>query len=133
MLESRGQTARVRFETEMGDGEVDVVNGRVVDAYVNDVVGRNAIFALLGASEGHFEIKNESLAPRPELATSVAQLLAERTRRAAEWRSLCERAPALGSVPTLTAAGREMLADPKAARTDSIVLALVDGRRSVTD
>jgi serine/threonine-protein kinase len=133
MLESRSQTARVRFETEVGDGEVDVVAGRVVDGYVNDVVGRNALFALLGATEGHFEISYEALAPRPELATSIAQLLAQRTRRAAEWRSLCERAPALGSVPTLTAAGRAMLDDPKLPAKERMVLPLIDGLSTVTE
>src|SRR5262245_19187116 len=77
-VEARRGTARIHFETEVGDGQVDMIGGLIVDAFVENLIGRPALFSLLGAHEGRFEIREEALEPRPALVNSVAELLRER-------------------------------------------------------
>jgi serine/threonine protein kinase len=132
-LERDRTTARVRFESQLGVGEVDVVDGKVVDAYLGELLGRPALMGLLGLQEVTFQVAEQPLEPRPALATSIDGLIDEREQRIATWRKLCEDAPPLTAVLALTTDGRKALDDRQLPRTERALLALFDGQRSVTE
>jgi eukaryotic-like serine/threonine-protein kinase len=131
VLEDNRATARVRVQTDIGDGEIDIVSGQIVDSYAGNLIGRPALLSLLASSGGRFDVSYETLEARPALVPNVAHLLAENARRMADWRVLCEKAPPLKSVLELTEAGRT--ARDGGGGVESRVLALVDGRRTIAE
>lgn len=133
LLEGKGATARVRFDTRTTYGEVDLVDGVIVDAFMGDLFGRPALMGLLGLTEGHFEISYQPMEPRPPLVTGVQGLLGERARRATRWRELCDKAPPLTSEVSLTPSGRAALTEGAANGPARDVLNLVEAHPLLVD
>lgn len=132
-LERDGTSARVRFESQLGVGEVDVVDGKVVDAYLGELLGRPALMGLLSLPEVTYQVTEQKLESRPALATSIDGLIEEREQRIATWRKLCEEAPPLTAVLALSPEGKQALDDPELPQAERALLALFDGQRSVTE
>lgn len=138
-LETKETTVRVHFDTEIGRGEVDVVNGKIVDAMLGDLFGRQALLSLLGVSEGHFstsELSDSERNPgedRPPLCPSIDQLLADRTKRIGEWRRLSEQMPPLSSGLRLAPDGEAKLPKGELSPPQRKLVYLLDGRRTIAD
>jgi serine/threonine-protein kinase len=132
-LEQEKATARARFDTELGAGEVDVVDGVIVDAVIGDLIGRAALFCLLGLSETSCQLTYEPMSERPALVETVEQLVFAWRERASHWRALSEDAPPLSSVLRLTEKGIAGVARSIRSPEELKLLAHVDGRHTVTD
>jgi hypothetical protein len=133
-LEAEKASATVQLQTILGNGQICVHEGKIVDAFVGETFGRAALLSVLGLAETKIEVTAEpSSERRPPLIDSVAEALAEKNRRVEEWKALSKRAPPLSSTPTLTARGNEVLVDPRTDIRRSRVLRLVDGRRTLTE
>jgi eukaryotic-like serine/threonine-protein kinase len=132
-FEASGATTRVQFETELGRGEVDVVDGKIVDAMLGDLFGRQALLALFGVSEGNFSTTAASGEPRPAICENVDQLLADRAQRIAEWRRLSEQMPPLSSALKLSPTGEAALPKRDLSAQERKLVPLLDGRRSIAD
>jgi serine/threonine-protein kinase len=128
-LERRRATCIARFETEDGSGEVEFLSGTIVDARVDELSGRGALFRLLEIFEGTFEVSHEPVAPRPALTPSLERVVGE----LAQWHKLSEQAPALSSVPELAPSGREALDRQSLAEEQRALLELVDGTRALAE
>lgn len=128
-LERRHVSGVVSFRTPAGDAEVEFLAGTIVDARMEELSGRGALFRLLGLTQGHYELRVEDIAPRPALTPSIDRVLGELS----QWHKLSEQAPALSSVPELSAAGRESLERKKLAEEQRVLLELVDGQRALAE
>ncbi|HLV66976.1 MAG TPA: protein kinase [Polyangiaceae bacterium] len=128
-LEDNYATGSVRFETDAGLAEVDFVWGALIDARMEELSGRGALFRLLGASAGSFEVVPVQLEPRAPLAPSVDHLLEDLL----QWQRLGELAPPLSSVPNLLAGGRAALDGDELDGEQRALLELVDGRRTYAE
>jgi serine/threonine-protein kinase len=128
-LERRQSSGVVRFSTAAGEAEVELLSGMIVDARMEELSGRGALFRLLGLTDGSFEFKNETGEPRPALTPSLDRLLGELS----QWHKLSEQAPALSSVPELSQAGREALDRHGLAEEQRLLLELADGQRALAE
>jgi serine/threonine protein kinase len=128
-LEQQRASGIVRFQTDAGDAEVEFLTGTIVDARMDELSGRGALFRLLGQASGRYELTSELIAPRPALTPSLDRLLGELS----QWHKLSEQAPALSSVPELSDAGREMLERKAVAEEQRLLLELVDGQRALAE
>jgi len=128
-LEQRHVSGIVSFRTPAGDAEVEFLAGTIVDARMEELSGRGALFRLLGLTSGHYELRFEDIAPRPALTPSIDRVLGELS----QWHKLSEQAPALSSVPELSATGRESLERKKLAEEQRVLLELVDGQRALAE
>lgn len=91
----------------------------------------DAVFELLRWSEGAFSFGTDAPEPGPaDVALPVTELVAEGQRRLAAWPALIVRVPAPSTVLALTPVPE---VDPSCTREEWGLLALVDGRRSVTE
>ncbi|UWZ78672.1 DUF4388 domain-containing protein [Geoalkalibacter halelectricus] len=93
------------------------------------------IFSLFLFPEGDFELVGESLdfSLDDDLAIPVADLLKEAARQEEEWSSFRKDIPSLETVIDYDDQGREKLAGARMTPHQQMVLALVDGRRSLKD
>jgi serine/threonine protein kinase len=132
-FEANAATTRILFETELGRGEVDILDGKIVDAMLGDLFGRQALLALFGVSEGNFSTTAASGEPRPAICASVDQLLADRAQRIAEWRRLSEQMPPLSSALRLSPEGEATLPKRDLSAPERKLVPLLDGRRSIAD
>jgi eukaryotic-like serine/threonine-protein kinase len=133
-LESERATATVQLQTPLGNGQIHVQEGKIVDALVGETFGRPALLAVLGLADTKCAVTPEPASERrPALVESVSDALAEKNRRIDEWKALSKRAPSLSSIPALTKRGNEVLSDPRTETRRAKVLALIDGRRTLTE
>lgn len=132
-LERRGVTGRLRFESDVAESEVDFVAGKIVDAFCGDVVGLSAVRLLLGVADGRYELMEIPIESRAPLAPDVATVVADREQRLAEWRTLCESAPPLGTRLNVTEPGRAALKAEELPKDELRLLRLINGRRTLTD
>ncbi|HEY8945491.1 MAG TPA: protein kinase, partial [Polyangiaceae bacterium] len=132
-LEMRKTTAKVRIEGEMGAAEVEVVEGKIVHASMGELDGWGALLAMLGIADGHFEVVEMAIEPRPSVVPSVGALIAEKERRILEWRQLSERAPPLSSVLKPTPSAAEAAQDPERPAHARRLLSLLDGQRTLAE
>lgn len=132
--EAQGATVRVLFETELGKGEVDIVEGKIVDAMLGDLFGRQALLALFGVGDGSYSTSAEpSSERRPAICPNVDQLLADRAQRITEWRRLSEQMPPLSSALRLTPEGETTLPKRDLTAPERRLVPLLDGRRTIAD
>jgi pSer/pThr/pTyr-binding forkhead associated (FHA) protein len=79
MLDTGNKTGRVLIRTESGQkGSFTIVNGQIVSAEFNNLIGENAVYEVLAYNKGIFTFKPEQIfVDRPEITSSVARLLLE--------------------------------------------------------
>ena len=128
-LEGDQFTGSVQLQTEAGDADVEFLSGLIVDARMEELSGRGALFRLLGLIEGSYALTRGPIAQRPALTPSVSRLLDELS----QWQRLSQQAPSLSSVPELSASGRDALERHALADEQRVLLELVDGQRSFVE
>lgn len=126
--------AAVRAAPDMGLGRALVDTGAVSEDTLKRVAGEqaaDAVSELLRWTEGTFEFVLD--APDPDgvtLALPVETVLAEGKARLDQWPAFATQIPSAGTVLALT---MSPAGEPSCARDEWVLLALVDGRRTVAD
>jgi serine/threonine protein kinase len=128
-FEQRRVSGIVLLHTDAGDAEVEFLSGTIIDARMEQLSGRGALFRLLGLTSGSYELRPERIAPRPALTPSLDRVLGELS----QWHKLSEQAPALSSVPELSQTGRDALERRSLADEQRMLLELVDGQRALAE
>jgi hypothetical protein len=110
-------------------GELFFRQGRVVDAEVGRLSGRNAVFRLFCWSSGRLAVEWKSIRRKDTIETAPHDLLMEALRRVDEWRRLLAGVPALD---TIFEVDYRLLAERLADIPDEVnrILRLFDGVRS---
>jgi CheY-like chemotaxis protein len=111
-------------------GNIYFRDGRVVDAETGKLVGDNAFYRLLNASEGSFDIQFAPVERPERIEVSTQGLLMEGMRRIDEWGRMLEQLPPLETVFDIDYAA---LADRLSEIPDEVngLLRLFDGHRSL--
>ncbi|HUM09591.1 MAG TPA: response regulator [Myxococcaceae bacterium] len=123
------RTGRVTLRRGAERGEVELVEGRPVDARIGAVQGEKALFRMLGWTEGTFSFQPGPAAAEARFARGTDELLLEAARQMDECRRLLDALPP----PTtrwVQAAGASLRAVPPIARE---VLARLDMPRSAPE
>ena len=133
LVERLGATGAL--ELELPGGRAGIVwfrDGAVLDASVGPFEGEEAVFRLLGADAGTFELTFKPIAHAALITTSTSALVMEGLRRLDEWMRLCEEMPPLSTVLRVN---HEALAlRRKELPAEQLVLVQrCDGRRSIQD
>jgi CheY-like chemotaxis protein len=110
-------------------GELFFRQGRVVDAEVGRLSGRNAVFRLFCWSSGRLAVEWKSIRRKDTIETPPHELLMEALRRVDEWRRLLAGVPALD---TIFEVDYRLLAERLADIPDEVnrILRLFDGVRT---
>jgi len=132
-LERKRASARVHFDTEIGRGEVDLIEGKIVDALLGDLFGRQALLSLIGMTEGQYSVSELAGEARPAMCEGVGQLVADRDRRIAEWRGLAERMPPLTASLRLKPESQSALSKADLSSAERQLMRVLDGRRTIAD
>ena len=80
-------------------GRIFLLDGRIVHAEVNDLLGEEAVYSLAIWKEGEFRFEAGVAAPRHSISKSNTNLLMEAARRLDEWRVLSKKIPSVDLVP----------------------------------
>lgn len=128
-IEQAASDARIWFETDSGLGEVLFHQGRMVKARLGGARAQTALLRLLDITEGRYGIEPCSVAESAPIISSVSNLLEFHDARKVEWKDLCNRAPPMGSILRLTAAGAEVR--DSARGIQRVILGLMDSRRTL--
>src|SRR5688572_28440540 len=129
-MQANHNTGEIRLKPDFGAATVWFENGNLLDASMGSFQGEAALSRLLGLTDGSFEVyaipvKRESVISEP-----VHVLLRRRIQRRADWQSLVEKLPPLGTVLMLDL--QRFPAHPKSfTEAQLAVIQLVDGRRAI--
>jgi hypothetical protein len=129
-LELGRKSGVMRVEAVGVSGALWLRDGSIVDAELGGHRGEDAIYRLLGLSEGHFEVELAPQDREDRIRAPTHELLAEGVRRIAERRRLCENLPSPSSVliPDFPRIAERLAEIPDEVNP---VLRLVDGHRTV--
>ncbi len=129
-LELGRKSGAMRVEATGTSGALWLRDGCIVDAVLGRHRGEDAVYRLLGLSEGRFEVELAPQNREDRIGAPTHALLAEGVRRIAERRRLCESLPPHSAVlvPDLARVAERLADIPDEMNP---VLRLVDGVRSV--
>ena len=132
LVERLGATGALELELPGKAGIVWFRDGAVLDASLGPFEGEEAVFRLLGADSGTFELSFKPIAHAALITTPTSTLVMEGLRRLDEWMRLCEEMPPLSTVLRVN---HEALAlRRKDLPAEQLVLVQrCDGRRSIQD
>src|SRR3990172_8612319 len=80
-------------------GRIFLLDGRIVHAEGDDLLGEEAVYSLAIWKEGEFRFEAGGAAPRHSISKSNTNLLMEAARRLDEWRVLSKKIPSVDLVP----------------------------------
>ncbi|HVP61732.1 MAG TPA: response regulator [Myxococcaceae bacterium] len=123
------RTGRVTLRRGAERGEVDLVEGRPVDARAGAVQGEKALFRMLGWTEGTFSFQPGPAATEARIARGTDEVLLEAARQTDECRRLLDALPA-SATRWVQTAGAALRAVPPLARE---VLAQLETPRSAPE
>lgn len=131
-IEISRKTGTISLSTELGDATVWFREGAIIDAEMGRLQGEQAIYRLLGLSDGHFDVEFKPVNRHQVIHDSTQAILMEGMRRVDEWGRLMEQLPPLD---TQLAPDPEQLADRKADLTEEqlAILHHFDGRRTIIE
>jgi CheY-like chemotaxis protein len=111
-------------------GEIFFRQGRVVDAEVGRLSGRDAVYRLFCWTTGRLEVEWKSIRRKDTVEMAPADLLMEALRRVDDWRRLVSELPPLGAIYEVD---YRLLAERLADIPDEVnrILRLFDGMRTI--
>lgn len=127
-----GKTGKFTLTRETDRGYIYLKNGQMVHAFVADLVGEEAIYALAIWNQGEFQFSPGEEPDRQTITKSNTNLLMEAARRLDEWRVLSKKIPSVEYVPELHARENrheQVTLNPQ----EWILLTKIDGHRSIAD
>ncbi len=127
-----GKTGKFTLTRDADKGFIYLKNGQMVHAYVGDLVGEEAIYALAIWNAGEFQFNPGEEPDRQTITKSNTNLLMEAARRLDEWRVLSKKIASVDYVPELmTRENRheQITLNPQ----EWMLITRIDGRRSIAD
>ena len=118
----------VRGESQ---GEVYFTDGHVVHAADESTEGIDALFYISCNTTGNASFEPNVEAPKKTISEDTGKLVETIEKRKVEFKDIKEKLPAMGSI--LAKATRELESAVALRRTDWQILALVDGKRNVSE
>jgi len=127
-----GKTGKFTLSREHERGFIYLKNGQMVHAFVADLVGEEAIYALAIWNAGEFQFSPGEEPDRQTITKSNTNLLMEAARRLDEWRVLSKKIPSVDHVPELL--GRENRHEQITLNPQEwMLITKIDGHRSISD
>lgn len=127
-----GKTGKFTLTHETQRGFIYLKNGQMIHAFVADLVGEEAIYALAIWNQGEFQFSPNEESDRQTITKSNTNLLMEAARRLDEWRVLSKKIPSVDFVPELLARENrheQVTLNPH----EWLVLTRIDGHRSIAE
>ena len=127
-----GKTGKFTLTRDADKGYIYLKNGQMVHAYVGDLVGEEAIYALAIWNAGEFQFNPGEEPDRQTITKSNTNLLMEAARRLDEWRVLSKKIASVDYVPELmTRENRheQITLNPQ----EWMLITRIDGHRSIAD
>src|SRR5688572_17542666 len=100
-MQANHNTGELRLTTGFGAHTVRPEDGKLLDASMGSFQGEAALFRLLGLTDGSFEVHAIPVKRERVISEPVHVLLRRRNQRRADWQSLVEKLPPLGTVLVL--------------------------------
>jgi len=127
-----GKTGKFTLSREHERGFIYLKNGQMVHAFVGDLVGEEAIYALAIWNAGDFQFSPGEEPDRQTITKSNTNLLMEAARRLDEWRVLSKKIPSVDHVPELL--GRENRHEQITLNPQEwMLITKIDGHRSISE
>lgn len=127
-----GKTGKFTLTRDADKGFIYLKNGQMVHAYVGELVGEEAIYALAIWNAGEFQFTPGEEPDRQTITKSNTNLLMEAARRLDEWRVLSKKIASVDYVPELmTRENRheQITLNPQ----EWMLITRIDGHRSIVD
>lgn len=127
-----GKTGKFTLTRDGENGYIYLRNGQMVHAYVGELSGEEAIYALAIWNHGDFKFTPGEETDRTTITRSNTNLLMEAARRLDEWRILSRKIPSVDMVPELHVRENrheQVTLNPQ----EWLVVTRIDGRRAITD
>ena len=96
-----GKTGKFTLSRDTDRGFIYLKNGQMVHAFVGELIGEEAIYALAIWNQGEFQFSPGEEPDRQTITKSNTNLLMEAARRLDEWRVLSKKIPSVDVVPEL--------------------------------
>src|ERR1051325_9933344 len=117
-----GKTGKFTLSREHERGFIYLKNGQMVHAFVGDLIGEEAIYALAIWNAGEFQFNPGEEPDRQTITKSNTNLLMEAARRLDEWRGLSKKVPSVDHVP-----------QPPGPQNPPQQITKIDGHRSISE
>ena len=127
-----GKTGKFTLTREGDRGYIFLKNGQMVHAFVGDLIGEEAIYALAIWNQGEFQFSPAEEPDRQTITKSNTNLLMEAARRLDEWRVLSKKVPSVEYIPELLARENrheQITLNPN----EWMLITKIDGHRSIAD
>lgn len=127
-----GKTGKFTLTRDGDRGYIYLKNGQMVHAFVGDLIGEEAIYALAIWNQGEFQFSPNEEPDRQTITKSNTNLLMEAARRLDEWRVLSKKIPSVEHVPDLLARDNrheQVTLNPQ----EWMLITKIDGHRSIAD
>ena len=127
-----GKTGKFTLTRDADRGFIYLKNGQMVHAFVGDLIGEEAIYALAIWNQGEFQFSPSEEPDRQTITKSNTNLLMEAARRLDEWRVLSKKIPSVDYVPELHARENrheQVTLNPQ----EWMLITKIDGTRSIAD
>ena len=127
-----GKTGKFTLTRDADKGFIYLKNGQMVHAYVGELVGEEAIYALAIWNAGEFQFNPGEEPDRQTISKSNTNLLMEAARRLDEWRVLSKKIASVDYVPELQARENrheQITLNPQ----EWTLITRIDGHRSIAD
>jgi hypothetical protein len=127
-----GKTGKFTLSREHERGFIYLKNGQMVHAFVSDLIGEEAIYALAIWNAGEFQFNPGEEPDRQTITKSNTNLLMEAARRLDEWRVLSKKIPSVEHVPELVARDNrheQITLNPQ----EWMLITKIDGHRSISE
>src|ERR1044071_10040034 len=124
------KTGKFTLSREHERGFIYLKNGQMVHAFVGDLVGEEAIYALAIWNAGEFQFSPGEEPDRQTITKSNTNLLMEAARRLDEWRVLSKKIPSTETIPEFVVQeNREGQINLNT--SEWLILSKIDGHRSI--
>jgi hypothetical protein len=124
------KTGCFHLSGKAGQGLIYLLDGNIVHAAVDDLVGEEAVFSMAVWNEGEFRFAPGEATPESTITRSNTNLMMEAARRLDEWRVLSKRIPSVDMVPVFDAPAGQR-GQVSLNTQEWFVLAKIDGNRSI--
>ena len=132
-IEISRKSGTIDFETDLGDATIWFRDGTIIDAEMGRLQAEQAVYRLLGLTDGSFAVEFKNINRNPVIKESTQGLLMEGMRRVDEWGRLLEQLPALDEVLAVDKAALAELPDDLLSPELQTVLRRFDGRRTIIE
>jgi hypothetical protein len=133
LVSTAGKTGMFLLRRGAMEGRIYLQEGRIVHAEVGEFQGEDAVYEMAIWNEGEFRFQPDVQPPRVTVQRSNTSLFMEAARRIDEWRVLTRKIPSMDMIPEIVPSLPQGRTHIQLNTGEWIVLARIDGRRSVRE